>query len=298
MKLMKLLVSGVMAFGLATAAHAAGGAKHPHSPEGGWEFDGPLGQFDQAAVQRGYQVYREVCASCHSMDLMSFRNLGEPGGPYYDPEYSANDNPQVKAFAADYMITDGPDDVGDMFERPGRPADTFRNPYPNAQAARAGNGGALPPDLSVIVKARSGGADYVYSLLVGYPKGIEDGRLTMRDPDHPEENGVLTQPAGLYYNPYFPGDTKPNWAGDPRHAPYGGFLAMAPQLTEGRVEYMDGTPATVEQMAHDVTAFLAWASEPKQAFRKSSGLSVILFLGVLSILLWFSYRRIWRNVEH
>ena len=298
MKLVKLITAGIAAAGLALSAHAAGGAKHPHSPEGGWSFEGPLGKFDKASVQRGYQVYVEVCASCHSMDLVSCRNRAEKGGPFYDSEYAPNDHPLIKAFAEQYNYEEI-DDVGDVVTRPGRPSDPFKNPYPNPAAARASNGGALPPDLSVIVKARSGGADYIYSLLVGYPEvTTEDRSITIRDAENPKYGGVLTQAPGLYYNPYFPGDTKPNWSGDPRHAPYGGFLAMAPQLVEGRVEYQDGTVATVEQMAKDVTTFLAWASEPHQDAHKSSGIAVILFLLVLAVLLWFSYQRIWRNVEH
>lgn len=298
MKLLKLLTAGLVAAGLALTASAAGGAKHPHGPHHGWSFEGPLGRFDMASVQRGYQVYREVCAACHSMDLMSFRNLGEPGGPYYVRGVAPGDNEQVKAFAREYTYTEL-DDIGDTVERPGIPADRFRKPFPNPQAARAANGGALPPDLSVIVKARHGGASYVYALLTGYPADPEgSGVFTFRDPEHPDGDGVLTQPSGLYYNPYFAGDTGPNWTGDPRHAPPGGFLAMAPQLVEGRVEYMDGTPATVEQMATDVATFLAWASEPKQGFRKSAGLATMLFLIVLAVLLWFSYKRIWRNVAH
>lgn len=367
MKMLKFLASGLMAATLALGAHAAGGAKHPHSPEGGWPQEGPFGKFDQASVQRGYQVYREVCASCHSMDLLHFRNLAEKGGPYYQPGVSPNDNPLIKEFASQYTYNEI-DDAGDVVTRPGRPSDQFRNPYPNKQAARAGNGGALPPDLSVIVKARSGGADYIYSLISGYPEVTsEDRSIEFHDDYH----GVLTQNAGLYYNPYFPGDTVPNWDGDPRHAPSGGFLAMPPQLIEPvrlpepedmpeserdprtcdqifddtieelieartvelreetgdtdaeahladvdamkrqtaldekfytkcttKVAYRDGTYPSIDQMAKDVTAFLAWASEPKQTVRKSMGLGVMIFLFLLAVLLWFSYRRIWRNVEH
>ena len=359
MKLIKWITTGAAAMALVASAHAAGGAKTPVAPEGGWEFEGMFGKFDDAAVQRGYQVYREICSSCHSMNLVSFRKLGEPGGPYYQPGVSPNDNELVKAFAAEYTYTEI-DDFGDEVERPGRVSDTFRNPYANEQQARAANGGALPPDFSVIVKAREGGADYVYSLIKGYPDDPDfDGVFEIGDEDHPEHSGTLTQPVGLYYNPYFPGDTKTHWEGDPRHAPYGGFLAMAPQLTEPdggpgvnceaefnnvidtlkaeklaeleaagespgeeisasdldpakmrtaldeyyglcfpRVAYYDGTFPSKSQIAHDVTAFLAWASEPKQEFRRSTGLAVMIFLLILATLLWFSYRRIWRNVEH
>ena len=354
MKTMKWFLTGVAAMAVAVSAHAAGGAKTPVAPEGGWEFEGMFGKFDDASVQRGYKVYREVCSSCHSMNLIKFRNLGEPGGPYYMEGVSPNDNPVVKAFAAEYTYTEI-DDLGDEVERPGRPSDPFKSPWANEQQARAANGGAYPPDMSVIVKARGGGADYIYSLIKGYPENAYDAELQITDEEHPEYSGTLSQPAGLYYNPYFPGDTKPNWDGDPRHAPYGGFLAMAPQLSEPdggpgvdcraefnnaidglkadyaashegtaeqvtvadldpaeletalqevyglcfpRVEYYDGTYPSKDQLAKDVTAFLAWASEPKQEFRRSAGLSVMLFLVVLAVLLWLSYRRIWRNVEH
>jgi ubiquinol-cytochrome c reductase cytochrome c1 subunit len=297
-QILRRLAAALLALGIQGTALAEGGAKHPHGPEAGWSFDGPLGKIDMASVQRGYQIYREVCSACHSMDLLAFRNLGEPSGPYYEKGVSPGDNPQVKAFAAEYTIEYINDD-GDLVERPRNSADRFRNPYPNPQIARLANGGALPPDLSVITKARAGGPDYIYSLLTGYPEDPEyDGIFEISDAEHPEAGGTLTQPVGLYYNPYFPGDTKPNWEGDPRHAPYGGFLAMGPQLLEGRVEYLDGTPATVSQMAKDVTTFLHWAADPKAQLRKEMGLAAIIFLTVLAVLLWFSYRRIWRNVEH
>ena len=306
----------IAAIGLSVAfgAYAAGGQKHAHPPEEGWSFEGPLGSFDKDSVQRGYQVYREVCSSCHSMKLMKYRNLGEKGGPYYVPEYSGNENPQVKAYAAQDEIYKGVDDFGEPVFGPATPADTFKSPYANDSAARAANQGALPPDLSVITKARHGGASYVYSLLVGYPKDIYDGKLAFpqekladhdgghgEEGDHSEElHGTLTQPAGQYYNPYFAGDTTAQWDGDPRHTPPGGFLAMAPQLEQrvGVLEYIDGTEATVEQMAADVATFLAWAGEPKQVNRKSAGLKVIGFLIVFAFLLWFSYHQIWRDVEH
>lgn len=300
---------------VASAAFAAGGAKHAHPPEEGWPFEGATGQFDKEALQRGYQVYREVCSSCHSMKLLAYRNLGEKGGPFYDSEYAANENPLVKAFAAEDEIYKGIDDVGEPIYGPATPADFFRSPYANDNAARAANGGALPPDLSVITKARHGGASYVYSLMVGYPEAIFDGELIFPeemvsdrgshdgehhgdDAEYAKLHGVLTQPVGQYYNPYFAGDTTPQWDGDPRHVPPGGFLAMAPQLVDGRVEYIDGTEATVKQMSSDVAQFLAWASEPKQVNRKSAGPKVLGFLAILAVLLWFSYHQIWRNVEH
>lgn len=306
MTFLRTISLGVLSLGLAFSAHAAGEAKHAHAPEDGWPFEGVFGQFDEDSVQRGYQVYREVCASCHSMKLLSYRNLGQAGGPFYDPEYAPNENPLVKAFAAEDEVYGGVDDIGEPLYRPATPADQFRSPYPNDNAARAANAGALPPDLSVITKARHGGASYIYSLLAGYPTGIEDGKLTfpLSDGEHHGEDGehelhgTLTQPLGQYYNPYMQGDTTPQWDGDPRHVPPGGFLAMPPQLVDGRVQYLDGTEATVDQMAADVAQFLAWAGEPKQVNRKSGGLKVIAFLTIFALLLWFSYHQIWRDVEH
>ncbi len=307
------LAAGLGALALTLSAQAAGGAKHAHAPEEGWPFAGPLGQLETDSVQRGYQVYREVCASCHGMKLLSYRNLGEKGGPFYDEAYpNANDNPLVKAFAASDEILDTvPNDAGDYDYRPARTSDQFRSPYLNDQAARAANGGALPPDLSVITKARGHGADgdgasYIYSLMTGYPDpdeietsvgedGLAVNTIEFND-DH--FHGSLTQPLGQYYNPYMAGDTSAQWDGDPRHVPYGGFLAMPPQLTEGRVEYIDGTEATVSQMAYDVAQFLQWAGDPKQDARKKLGLPTMLYLVFLALLLWFSYKRIWRNVEH
>lgn len=296
-----------ISLGLAFAAYPAGEQKHATPPEEGWSFEGSFGEFDKDALQRGYQVYREVCSSCHSMKLMSYRNLGQPGGPFYDSEYAANQNPLVKAFAAEDEIQKGLDDVGDPVFGPATPADRFRAPYANDNAARAANNGALPPDLSVITKARHGGASYIYSLLSGYPSEIVDGQLKFplhndgHDDGHGASealHGTLVQPVGQYYNPYMQGDVTAQWQGDPRHVPPGGFLAMAPQLPDGRVTYMDGTEATTQQMAADVATFLAWAGEPKQVNRKSAGLKVIGFLIVLAMLLWVSYHQIWRNVEH
>lgn len=322
MTLFRTFAAGLGALALSLSAQAAGGAKHSHEPhfttaEGeevdGWPFAGPVGQLETDSVQRGYQVYREVCAVCHGMKLMSYRNLGEKGGPFYDDAYpNANDNPLVKAFAeSDEILDPVPNDAGDYDYRPARPSDRFRSPYPNDQAARAGNGGALPPDLSVIAKARGHGSDgdgasYVYSLLSGYQSDKiqtvrgEDGlNVNFIEVDEDHLHGTLTQPTGLYYNPYFEGDTTPQWDGDPRHVPYGGFIAMAPPLViDGQVEYLDGTEATIEQMSYDVAQFLQWAGEPKQDARKALGLPVIAYLFFLAVLLWFSFHRIWRNVDH
>jgi len=248
-----------------------------------WSFEGPLGKFDQAQLQRGYKVYREVCSACHSMNLMSFRNLGQKGGPFYDPEFkNPNDNPFVKSIAKDYQINDIDSETGDVIKRPGTSADGFPNPYPNEPAARASNGGALPPDMSDLAKAREGGAAYIYSILTGYeeaPKG-------------------MTVPTGKYYNPYMPGDVSGFWSLDPNKVPIGGFIAMPPPLAPDKVTFDDGTKSTVEQQAKDVSAFLTWVSDPKTEERKSFGLAVMIYLLIFSGLLYASYRRIWANVSH
>ncbi|MDX5332266.1 MAG: cytochrome c1 [Caulobacteraceae bacterium] len=271
------------ALGLALVAGpalAAGNAKHPRDVD--FSFEGPFGRFDQGQLQRGYKVYREVCAACHGMQLVSFRNLGQKGGPFYDPDYpNPNDNPYVRTIAAEYQISDIDSETGDVIQRPGTSADRFPNPYPNEAAARAGNGGALPPDLSVIVKARHYGAEYIYSLLSGYV-------------DPPE--GLQVSP-GQYYNPYMPGDLHAFWTGE-GHAPKGGFIAMPPQLAPDKVTFDDGTPSTIEQQAKDVAAFLAWASEPKMEERKAFGMGAMIYLVIFAGLLYASYRRIWRNVAH
>jgi ubiquinol-cytochrome c reductase cytochrome c1 subunit len=270
------------ALGLAFLAGPAAAATHPAEPKDvSWGFEGPLGKFDPAQLQRGYKVYREVCSACHAMDLMYFRNLGQKGGPFYDPKYpNPNDNPYVKALAADIQVNDVDSETGDVIQRPATSADKFPAPFPNEAAARASNGGGLPPDLSVIAKARSGGPQYIYSLLTGYvtpPAG-------------------LTVPPGQHYNPFMPGDLSSFYKGD--HPPPGGFILMPPQLADGKVTFDDGTPSTIDQQAKDVTAFLAWASEPKMEERKQFGLGAMIYLLIFSILLWFSYRRIWRNVAH
>lgn len=265
-------------------AHEAGGDHHLKEPAGGWSFAGFFGSYDQNQLQRGYRVYREVCATCHSMKLMSFRNLGMPGGPFYDAAYpNPADNPVVKQLAAEILIGGIDEETGDATQVPAKPSDRFPSPYANEFAGRALNGGALPPDLSVIAKARHGGASYVYSLLTGYvapPSG-------------------LTVNPGQHYNAYFAGDTASQWAGDPRHKPAGGFLAMATPLRQaGLVTYDDGTTASVDQMAQDVAVFLQWAGEPKMQTRKQMGVAAIAYLIILALLVYLSYRRIWRNVEH
>jgi ubiquinol-cytochrome c reductase cytochrome c1 subunit len=247
-----------------------------------WSFEGPFGKFDPAQLQRGYKVYREVCSACHSMNLMYFRNLGQAGGPFYDPKYpNPNNNPYVKALAHDIQVSDIDSETGDPIKRPATPADKFPAPFPNEPAARAANGGALPPDLSVIAKAREGGPAYIYSLLSGFvnpPPG-------------------LTIAPGKYYNPYFPGDLSSFWAGK-GPVPKGGSIGMPPPLAPNKVTFDDGTPSTVQQQAKDVAAFLAWAAEPKAEERKAFGLGAMIYLLIFAGLLYASYRRIWRNVAH
>jgi ubiquinol-cytochrome c reductase cytochrome c1 subunit len=267
---------------IAGPALASGGSQLPPK-EMHWSNEGPLGKFDQAQLQRGYKVYREVCSSCHAMNLMYFRNLGQPGGPFFDPKYkNPNENPYVKAIAAEYQVNDVDSETGDTVQRPGTSADRFPAPFPNEPAARASNGGALPPDLSVIVKARHEGSQYVYSLLTGYSN---------------PPAGLKVDP-GKHYNPYFPGDLTAFWSGDHKHVPPGGVIGMAPPLASGKVTFDDGSPSTVEQQAKDVVAFLTWAAEPKAQERKQFGLAAMIYLGIFTILLWFSYRRVWRNVGH
>jgi ubiquinol-cytochrome c reductase cytochrome c1 subunit len=245
-----------------------------------WSFDNPIiGHFDQEQLQRGYKVYHDVCSACHSMSLMSYRNLGQPGGPFYDPKYkNPNDNPYVKTIVKDYQVADVDTTTGDNIKRPATPADTFVAPFANEYAARASNGGALPPDLSLIIKAREDGPRYVYSILTGYK---------------PAPAG-LTVPAGKFYNPYFPSDLTASWHGN-GPVPTGGFISMPFQLTPNRVTFDDGTPATSDQEAQDVVAFLTWASEPHADERRRLGIMVMIYLLVFTGLLYGSYRAIWRG---
>lgn len=263
------------------AALAAGGALPPKHVE--FSFEGPFGKFDQAELQRGYKVYREVCSACHSMNLMYFRNLGQKGGPFYDPKYpNPNDNPYVKSIAKDYQINDIDSETGDVIQRPGTSADKFPSPFPNEPAARASNGGALPPDLSVMAKARHHGPQYIYSILTGY-----------KDPPAGLKVGV-----GQHYNPYMNGDVSAAWSGPHDKVPKGGFIAMAPPLSANQVTFDDGTKSTIEQEAKDVAAFIAWASEPKMEERKAFGFAAMIYLLIFSGLLYVSYRKIWKNVAH
>lgn len=262
----------------AAGAYAAGGAEHPRTVD--FTFKGAFGTFDQGQLQRGYKVYKEVCANCHSAHLLSFRNLAQKGGPFYDPKYTnPNDNPVVKVIAAEFEIPDTDTDTGEDITRPGTPSDAFPLRYPNSYAAAAGNGGAIPPDLSVITKARHGGAEYIYSLLTGYV--------------NPPEGLSVAQ--GQYYNPYMAGSLATQWSGDPHHVPAGGVLAMAPPLNPGMVTYDDGTPETVDNYAKDVSAFLAWAGDPHATLRKKTGVAVLAYLFIFGLLTYFAYRKLWHG---
>lgn len=261
--------------GLTTGAQAAGETARPERMP--WSFSGPFGTYDRAQLQRGFKVFREVCAACHSANFLAFRNLSQVGGPEFTED-------QVKQIASEYQVPDGPNDSGDMFERPGRPSDHWQAPFPNEQAARAANGGAFPPDLSVITKARSYhvgfpgfitdafiqyqeyGVDYVHALLLGY--------------EEPPE-GMELQP-GLHYNKYFPGHQ----------------IAMPPPISDEQVEYTDGSPQTVRQYSEDVSAFLMWVAEPHMEVRKRIGFQVMIFLIVFGGLLYFTKKKVWKNVAH
>ncbi len=223
-----------------------------------WSFKGLFGKFDRASLQRGYQVYTEVCAACHSMKYLSYRNLSEKGGP----EFSVA---QAKAIAASFEVTDGPNSDGEMFTRPGKLSDKFVMPYENVKAAEAANGGAYPPDMSVLVKARGGGVDYIYSLLQGYE----------------EAPSGMTLDDGVHYNKYM----------------YGNKIKMSAPLSDGIIEYSDGTNASVEQMSKDVTTFLMWAAEPSLEARHQMGFKAIVYLIILTILVYFSMKRIWSRIE-
>jgi cytochrome c1 len=274
-----VLASLAVSLGLAvTPALAAEGRLE--AKDISFPFEGPFGTFDRGQLQRGYLVYKEVCAACHSARFLHFRNLGQPGGPEFSEA-------QVKAIAAGFQVQDGPNDQGEMYERPGLPSDRFGSPFPNEAAARAANGGALPPDLSLITKARAGwsgslvtlytthlikgigGPEYVYSVLTGY-----------QDPPPELAAGA---PEGKSYNPFFEN---------------GPWISMPPPLTDGGVTYGDGVEATVDQQARDVSAFLAWAAEPKMEERKRAGFQVLIYMAVLMVLLYLTKKMIWSRVEH
>ena len=254
--LMTLAAVLLMSLPVSSAAMAAG--KDVEIEAQDWTFGPPFGYYDQAQLQRGFRVYKQVCAVCHAMRLVSYRNLGEPGGPRFSPE-------AVEILASQSQITDGPDDTGQMFERPGRPSDRFRSPYPNEQAARAANNGAYPPDLSVMAKARAGGPDYIYALLTGYVQ--------------PPAGFKMSQ--GMHYNAAFPGHQ----------------IAMPNVLVEGSIPYTDGTPPTVSNYAKDVSAFLMWTAEPKLEERYKVGARVMIFLLVFAVIMYLSKRAVWARLH-
>ncbi len=261
---------------LAHPAQASGGAATPHTQN--WSFAGVFGRFDKAQLKRGLQVYREVCSACHGLKRVAFRTLAEPGGPEMSIE-------AVKALAKEYEVQDGPDDEGEMYTRTALLSDYFPSPYPNDNAARASNNGALPPDLSIITKARGylrgfpnwffdlftgyqeTGVDYLYALLTGYEEEAPEG-FVLND--------------GMNFNHYFSGNQ----------------IAMPAPLSDEGVEYADGTKATVKQMAKDVSAFLMWTAEPTLEQRKRIGFQVILFILLFAGMMYFTTKRLWRGVKH
>jgi cytochrome c1 len=266
------------------AAAALQGAFQPalaqeveNAPAQKWSFHGPFGMYDPGQLQRGFKIYREVCSSCHSLKLLAFRNLADPGGPQFSEA-------QAAAIASSFQVTAGPNDQGEMFQRPGKLADYFPPPFPNDQAARNANGGALPPDMSVLAKARGFEAGFPWFIVNAFTQYQEQG------PDY--IHGILTGyedppagvtlPPGSQYNKYFPG-----------HA-----IGMPKPLSDGQVEYTDGTPTTVDQYAKDISAFLMWAAEPKLDERKRLGFQVFIFLIVLTVLLYFTKKKVWHDVHH
>lgn len=251
----KLLAAFVVSASALMALPSAGiAADAPEIKAQDWSFAPPFGRFDRGQLQRGYSVYKTVCATCHSMKLLSYRNLGEPGGPLFSEE-------AVKALAAQAQITAGPDDTGKMYERPGVPSDRFRSPYANDQAARMVNNGALPPDLSVMAKARPGGPDYLYALLTGYEDKPSDMEMSQ----------------GMHYNAAFPGHQ----------------IAMGNPLLDGMIDYTDGTKSTADNYAKDVSAFLMWAAEPKLEERHQVGARIMLFLIVFAVIMYLAKRAVW-----
>jgi ubiquinol-cytochrome c reductase cytochrome c1 subunit len=250
----KLLALAAALLALAAPA-VAQEAPPPPLPNPGWSFDGIFGTFDRAALQRGFQIYSEVCSNCHSMNLLHYRDLAALG-------YSED---EIKAIAAQKQVTAGPNDQGEMFQRPAQPADNFVPPFPNDQANRAAHNGALPPDLSLIIKARAGGPDYVYGILTGFQDAPANFKLNDGDS----------------YDVYFPGHQ----------------IAMPQPLMDGSVTYAGGLPATLPQEAHDVVTFLTWAAEPTMEARKETGLKVMLFLLVMAFVLYGAKRKIWADLH-
>ena len=267
MRLTTVTLGISLALGLMSTAAFAIDTTRLAPKDASFSFEGPFGTYDRGALQRGYQVYKEVCAACHAVNHLSFHNLDEPGGPEFTEA-------QAKALAAAAKVPAEPNDKGETTDDKGTPlmrsatlADHLPAPFPNENAARANNGGALPPDLSMIVKAREGGPHYVYSILTGFHEKMPAGFKVTE---------------GKYFNPYFEG-----WN-----------ITMPPPLNANSVTYSDGTKATLDQEAHDVVTFLAWASEPKMEERKRFGFGVMVFLIALAGLLFAAYRKVWKDVEH
>ncbi len=279
--LMSKVTATALALGLlAGNGLAAGVVEVP--PRNTWSFSGPFGTFDKAQLQRGFKVYREVCASCHSMSRVSFRNLAQPGGPEFSEA-------QVKTLAASYQVKDGPNDAGEMFERPGRAADRIPSPFPNKQAAAAANGGAVPPDFSVIAKARTyerGFPWFVFDIFTQFQEqGVDYSTALLQGYVEPEHG--IEVPPGKYYNKYFPAK----------------IISMPKPLSDGQIEYVKGAdgkpqaPETVAQYAKDVSAFLMWAAEPHMEQRKEIAFKTLAFLLVFAGLLYFTKKKIWSRVE-
>jgi ubiquinol-cytochrome c reductase cytochrome b/c1 subunit len=246
-------------------------------PSQTWSFAGPFGKYDRGALQRGLKIYKEVCSNCHSLNYVAFRNLADPGGPGYSEA-------QVAALASEYKIKDGPNDQGEMFERPGRPADYFPAPFPNEQAARAANGGGLPPDMSLLAKARSYERGFPWFIFDFFTQFQEQGpnyisAILQGYEDKPPAG--VTIPEGSYYNKYFPG-----------HA-----IKMPKPLSDGQVTFDDGSPATVPQYAHDIATFLMWAAEPHMEQRKQAGFQVFVFLIIFAFLMYFTKKRVWADAH-
>jgi ubiquinol-cytochrome c reductase cytochrome c1 subunit len=250
-----LAVLVLAALGLISAGAARAQEEAPPVPHQQWPFEGVFGTYDRAALQRGFQVYKEVCSVCHPVKHLYYRDLEELG-------YSED---QVKGIAAQAQVTDGPNDQGEMFQRPARPSDPIPGPFANDQAARVANNGALPPDLSLIAKAREGGPDYVYAILTGFK-------------DAP---GGFKMNPNMYYDEYFAGHQ----------------IAMPPPLSPDQVKFADGSPSTVPQMAHDVVSFLSWAAEPTLDERHRMGFKVFLFLIVATGVFYAAKRKIWSRVH-
>ena len=276
-KVVAVLVTAVLAGGLILGSAHSARAEDDTPPAQKWSFSGPFGKYDRGALQRGLKIYKEVCSNCHSLNYIAFRNLADPGGPGYTEA-------QVAALASEYKIKDGPNDQGEMFERPGRPADYFPAPFPNEQAARAANAGGLPPDLSLIAKARSYERGFPYFIFDFFTQFQEQGpnyvsAILQGFEDKPPAG--VTIPDGTYYNKYFPG-----------HA-----IKMPKPLSDGQVQFDDGSPATLPQYAHDVTTFLMWAAEPKMEARKQLGFQVFVILLIFAFLMYFTKKKVWADAH-